>query len=129
MPVEAEQLGMAVAHRVALFVLSFMLALLVLELVRRELLKERYALLWLATAAFGLLVGIFPSIIVILSTTLHFQKLTVLFVLSFLFVLGLVLSFSVAISTLAERNRNLTQEVALLSHELELLKDKHTDEE
>ena len=37
------------------------LAGLILELVRRGRLKERYALLWLATALFTLFLGVFPD--------------------------------------------------------------------
>jgi len=111
-------------HRIGLLILSLLLLGLVLELVRRGALKEKYALLWLATSLFGLVMGVFPGLIVRLSKLLHFQFVTVLFVLSFLFILGLVLSFSVVISRLSERNRELTQEVALLAHTLEQLKGK-----
>jgi len=85
--------------------------------VRRGHLRERYALLWLATSLFGLVVGLFPNLIVYFSRLMHFQFLTLLFVVSFLFLLGLVLSFTVVISRQSERNRKLTQEVALLANE------------
>jgi len=115
------QMGFQTAHRIGLAAVSILLLLLVLELVRRGLLKERYALLWLATAVFGLVIGIFPRIIVVLADVLNFQYLTVFFVLSFIFGLGLVLAFSIVISRLVERNRRLTQEVALLSHTVKQL--------
>jgi len=41
--------------------------------------------------------------------------------LSFLFLLGIVLGFSVIISRLSERNRKLAQELALLAHRVERL--------
>ncbi|MEA3365683.1 MAG: DUF2304 domain-containing protein [Candidatus Hydrogenedentes bacterium] len=115
------QMGFQTAHRIGLAAVSILLLLLVLELVRRGLLKERYALLWLATAVFGLVIGIFPRIIVVLADVLNFQYLTVFFVLSFIFGLGLVLAFSIVVSRLVERNRRLTQEVALLSHTVKQL--------
>lgn len=111
-------------HRVALLIMSLVLLGLVLELVRRGMLKERYALLWLATSLFGLVLGIFPGLIVKLSQLLHFQFVTVLLALTFLFTLGLVLSFSVVISRLSERNRELTQEVALLENALKKLEKR-----
>jgi len=58
-----------------------------------------------------------------MSRVFHLQRLTVLFALSFLFLLGLVLAFTVVISRLTERNRDLAQEVALLGHELQKLKN------
>ena len=115
---ELLEIGIQPGHRAALLALSFVLLAFVLELVRRGLLKERYALFWLATSLFGLLVGVFPDSIVIFASIVQFQLLTALFVFSFLFMLGIVLSFTVLISRLSERNRALTQEVALLANRL-----------
>jgi len=110
-------------HRIALGVLSVALFGMVLELVRRERLKERYALLWLGTSAAGLVVGIFPGVIVWFAETFHFQMITTLFVVSFVYVLGIVLSFTVIISRLSERNRRLAQDVALLSHRVQRMEE------
>jgi hypothetical protein len=121
------QHGLVFAHRVGLLVLSVALLVLILELVRRGHLKERYALLWLVTAAAGFVIGVFPGIITGLSRVLSFQYLTLLFVVSFLFLLGLVLSFTVVISRLSERNRELTQEVALLEHALRRVEKRLED--
>lgn len=114
------------SHRVGLLLVSLSFMMLVLELVRREHLKERYALLWLAAAACGLGVGVFPSLITWTSALFGFQYLTVFFVGSFLFLLMLVLAFTVVISKLSERNRTLAQEVALLARRVEQLeRDSH----
>lgn len=113
------ELSIEPAHRVALMALSFILLGLVLELVRRDLLKERYALLWLATSMAGLVVGIFPGLIVKFAFLVQFQMLTALFVVGFMFTLSIVLGFSVVISRLTERNRVLAQELALLSTRLD----------
>ena len=114
------------SHRVGLLLVSLSFMILVLELVRREHLKERYALLWLAAAACGLGVGFFPSLITWTSALFGFQYLTVFFVGSFLFLLMLVLAFTVVISKLSERNRTLAQEVALLARRVEQLeRDGH----
>lgn len=120
---EASQLGFQTPHRVALLVLSLLLLGLVLELVRRQRFKERYALLWLAAAFCGVVVGIFPRLIIWIAHFAHVQFLTVVFGLSFVFLLGLVLSFSVVISRLSEHNRELAQELALLARRL-----KHIEE-
>lgn len=119
------QTGFHVMHRLGLFGLSLLLVLVVLELVRRGHLKERYALLWLATSGCGLLVGLFPSIIVRLSLWFEFQYLTVVYALSFLFLLLLVLVFTVVISALSERSRVLAQEVALLDARIRELEKPH----
>lgn len=120
-----EQTGFTMPHRVALLALSVMLLAVILELVRRGRFKERYALLWLASALFGLMVGVFPGIIVCIARILNVQFLTVVFGLAFVFFLGLILSFCVVISQLSEQNRELAQELALLANRLKTL--EHED--
>lgn len=115
------------SHRAGLLIISLAFMTLVLELVRRAHLKERYALLWLAAALCGLAVGLFPRLVIWLSATLGFQYLTVFFVGSFIFLLLLVLAFTVVISKLSERNRTLAQELALLARRVETLEEAHRD--
>jgi len=117
--------GFYTVHRFGLLGVSLLLMAFVLELVRRGRLKERYALLWLAAAGGSLLVGLFPAILVRLADMLHFQYLTVVYTLSFLFLLAIVLAFSVVISLLSERCRALAQEAALLSQRMDELERRH----
>jgi hypothetical protein len=116
--------GLQFHHRIAILMLSLALLGLVLELVRRGMLKERYALLWLVTASGGLAIGVAPGLIVAIADWFNFQYLTVIFVIYFFFSFGLVLNFSIVISQLYERNRALTQEVALLAHALDKLQNE-----
>ncbi len=124
---EVQQFAIQPSHRLAIAILSIVLFGLVLELVRRDYLKERYALLWLATSAFGLVIGVLPNLIGRIAHVFHFQMITILFVVSFLYVLGIVLGFSIVISKITERNRRLAQEVALLGNRLERLEETHGD--
>ena len=121
---ELDIMSIQPAHRIALMLLSLLLVGLVLELVRRDYLKEKYALLWLATSTAGLIFGIFPRIIIWITSLLHFQLLTTLYAISFLYTLGIVLAFSVIISNQTERNRVLAQEVALLSNRVSRLEEE-----
>jgi len=118
-----QQITIQPGHRVAITILSLLLVGLVLELVRRDYLKEKYALLWVATSLTGLFIGIFPGILTWLTHTLKFQLLTTLYALSFLYTLGIILAFSVIISRLVERNRVLAQEVALLGNRVRHLEE------
>jgi len=115
-------------HRAALFAMSLVVLGAVFELVRRGLLKERYALLWLGAAAAGLVVGIFPGIISIVADAFRLQYLTVIFLVYFVFTLFIVLVFSVVISRLVERNRALAQEVALLALSVKQLEEGRRNE-
>ncbi len=119
-----DSLSLQFAHRLGLLGFSVLLALVVLELVRRGLLRERLALLWLATAAMGLLMGIFPRSIVVLAHLFHFQFITLVVVVESLFILGIVLAFSVSLSRLGNRNRRLAQEHALLARQVEQLEKR-----
>ena len=121
---ELQLIGIQPAHRVALLALSLVLLGFVLELVRRDLLREKYALLWLATSLLGLVIGVVPDLLVAFAQMMRFQLLTALFVFSFVFTLAIVLGFTVVISRLSERNRELAQEVALLNHEMGRIRDK-----
>jgi len=118
------QEGFYLAHRLGLLVASVLLVAAVLELVRRGYLKERYALLWLVASGGCLLLGLFPQIIVRFSNWFGFQYLTTVYVLSFLFLIAIVLAFSVAISQLSERSRTLAQELALMEERLRRVEGK-----
>lgn len=121
---ELQLIGIQPGHRVALLGMSVILLGFVLELVRRDLLREKYALLWLATSVVGLTIGVVPDLLVAFAQLMRFQLLTALFVFSFIFTLAIVLGFTVIISRLSERNRELAQEVALLNHEMGQIRRK-----
>ena len=125
---EAITFAIQPGHRLALMLISLALLALVLELVRRDLLKERYALLWLATSVAGLVIGLFPSILERTAAALSFQLLTLLFVTGFAFLLLVILGYTVVISRLSERNRKLAQEIALLWQRIEDLERHERNE-
>lgn len=93
---------------------SILLLIIVFELIRRRRLKEEYSLLWLLSGVIILTFSIFPNLLLIISQALGMFYLTVLFVISFLFLLLIVLHFSTVISQLSERNKELTQELSIL---------------
>lgn len=91
----------------------------VLELVRRRRLIERYALLWMVLAATLLVLAIWTDL---LSWTTNLVGIEVpangLFIAAFGVAFLLLLHFSVATSRLAEETKILAQEVARLDAEL-----------
>jgi hypothetical protein len=92
---------------------------LVIELVRRGRLKERYSLLWLL-ASIVMLVFAFSR--GLLETASHLLGIlyppSFLFLIAFFFLLLITLHFSTVISRLSEQNKRLAQEIALLRQEL-----------
>jgi hypothetical protein len=94
---------------------SLILLLLILELIRRRYLRERYSLLWIVTGGFFLLLSIKVDLLPEISNLLGFSiPSNALFFLGILFLILLSLGLSVITSRLAEKNRILTQRVVLL---------------
>ena len=104
---------------------SVVLLGIVLELIRSRKLRERYALLWLATAGAILFFAAWRSGLHQLSDALGIAyPPNALFVLAMLFVLVLLLHFSTVISKLSDRTTTLTQQLALLEERLRQVEDK-----
>ncbi len=96
-------------------VLTVGLLFIVLELVRRRRLLERYALLWLFSAVvlMGLAAwrGLLESVAALMGI---YYAPSALFVIAFGFILVLLLHFSIAVSKLADQSKVLAQRLALL---------------
>jgi hypothetical protein len=94
--------------------LSILILTIVFELIRRGKLKEEYSLLWLLSGVIILLFSIFPGLLDIISHAMGMYYLTTLFVLSFLFLLLIVLHFSTVISELSKKNKELAQDLSVM---------------
>ncbi len=94
--------------------ISISILVIVFELIRRSRLKEEYSLLWLLSGTVILAFSIFPGLLDIISRALGVYYLTALFIISFLFLLFIVLYFSTVISQLSEKNKDLAQELSIL---------------
>jgi hypothetical protein len=107
---ELEEIAVAVVVCAAIF-----------ELVRRKRLMERYAILWLVAGV---------TVLVLATAQGAIQKLahdagvsytpSALFAISFLFVLVMLVQFSMTISRLSDQNTALAQRLALLQQRLEV---------
>lgn len=92
---------------------------LVVELIRRGRLKERYSLLWLFASGVLLVLSSSRGILEYISNMMGiYYPPSFLFLLAFLFLLLITLHFSVTISGLSEKNKRLAQELALLRQEM-----------
>jgi hypothetical protein len=120
--------------RVSLVAAAISIALLavVLELIRTRRLRERYALLWLLTAAVLLVLSLWRSGLDTIAglVGIHYAP-SALFVLGSLFIIVVLLHYSTVISRLSDENAILAQRVALLEadREREGLERDSLDEE
>lgn len=97
--------------------------LFVLELVRQRRLREDYSLLWLGTAVAMLILSVWRDGLHSLSMLVGIAyPPNFLFLVALLFVLFLLLYFSTVITRLAQENKEIAQQIALLRYELEKLK-------
>lgn len=99
---------------------SILLILVVLELIRGRRLKERYALLWLATGVVLLVLSVWRGGLNTIAGWLGVSTYppAVLFAVATLFILLVLLHYSTVISKLTDENVDLAQRVALLEERL-----------
>jgi hypothetical protein len=91
------------------------LFVVLLDLVRRRRMLERYAIVWLFCAFALLGLSVWKGLLTELAHAVGiFYAPSALFVIAFGFVLVLLLHFSIAVSKLAEQNKVLAQRLALL---------------
>jgi len=99
---------------------ALVLFAVVIDFIRRGLLKEKYSVLWLAAAVLVMLLSIKRGLLDYVAGAIGVAyPPTLLFLVAFLFVLLILLHFSVVISISYERNKVLSQEIALLRRSLE----------
>ena len=96
-------------------IISLIILVVVVDLIRRGMLKEQYALLWIASAIVLMMLSVWRGLLDIIASSLGVAyPPSFLFLVAFLFLLLIVLYFSVVISNISEKNKKLSQEVALL---------------
>ena len=115
--------------RIAVIAIAVLVAAIVVELVRRRRMMERYALLWLGAAATLLVLAIWKGLLTTLSADVGIKApANALFAVGFAFVVVLLLSVSLAISRLSDQNKQLAQRVALLDDRLAALEKQNAPE-
>jgi hypothetical protein len=95
------------------------LLLLVLELVRRRALLERYALLWLFSSVVILALAVWQDALNVLARSIGIVSApNALFFVAMAFILVLLLHFSAAMSRLNDQSKVLAQRQAILEQRL-----------
>lgn len=115
--------------QIAAIVGSLVLFGVVIDFIRRGLLKEKYSILWLALCVAVMVLAIKRSILdtVALKLGVSYPP-SLLFLVAFLFILLILLHFSVVISILHEKNKILAQEITMLRHAVKQGRDCETQD-
>lgn len=94
---------------------SLFILIIVIELIRRNHLKERYSLIWLAAATVLLGFSIWRKLLDFIALRIGiFYPPSFLFLIAIAFLLVLLLHFSTIVSSLSEHNKRLAQEIGML---------------
>ena len=97
-------------QRIEAIALAIVVSVLIFELVRRRHLMERYAILWLVAGLTVLVLALWKGL---LSTLAHavgiYYTPSALFAVTFLFVILMLVHFSMTISRLSDQNTILAQ--------------------
>ena len=95
------------------------MAVFVAELLRRGILREKFAALWLAVSGLLILVAVFPQLLRSAADALGFAvPSNLLFFVSILFLLLVAVQLSYEVSKLEARTRRLAEDLALLRSEV-----------
>ncbi len=107
---------------IAAFLLALAIVALVIEMLRRKKLREKYAVLWLIVGVATLVLAAFPRLLNIVAEYVGVQiPSNLLFAMSILMLLGVCLHLSWEISVVEDETRTLAEEVAILRTQLEAL--------
>lgn len=96
-----------------------------LEMVRWKKLREEYSVLWLLTSlAMFVMVVKYEWLVALTQLIGAVVPTTTLFLGSLIFLTLIAVQFSIKISKMADQIKNLTQENALLAHEVRQLQER-----
>lgn len=120
MSLQLVQLATVASQRIEVIVAGVLICGVIFELVRRKHLMERYALLWLLAGLMVLVLAIWRGLLTTFSHAVGiYYPPAALFAVAFLFVLLMLLHFSITVSRLSDQNKILAQRLALLQQQLE----------
>ncbi len=108
---------------------SIFIFVVVIELIRRNHLKERYSLIWLTTSLVLIIFSVWRKLLDYISLKLGiYYPPSFLFLLAITFLIVLLLHFSMIVSSLSEENKRLAQEMGILKTRLDQVEKKTRSE-
>jgi len=105
-------------------VISIGFFIVTFEFIRKRHLREEYAILWLATSFAIAILSLWPGLIDIISKITGFYYITAILIIIFVFVIAILMHYSIVISKIKDMNKELVQRYALLEHKIKELEKK-----
>ena len=109
--------------QIASLLFSGFILYIIFEMVRKRKIREEYSILWFMMGLIFLLISSSPKIVDSLGSLfgiLYAPTLILLILIAF--ILSVLIHFSVVLSRLSEKNKDLIQEVGLLKYEVSKLR-------
>lgn len=112
------------------FIASLGLLAVVLELVRRKSIKERFALLWIFASLAMIIFSLWEDFLEIIATMvgIYYAPAVILPMIIF-FVVVLFLYFSVIVTQQSDKIKTLAQKTAILEQRIDMLEEKREESE
>jgi len=109
---------MTIQQKAFAIIASLLIFIVIINLVKNKKLKEEYSWLWLLTGFVMIVLVLWYDILVVLTNLIGaVLPTTTLFIFAILFLMCIVLNFSIKISKLTDQVKNLTQKVSLMEAE------------
>lgn len=106
---------MLYGQKIFAIIASSLLLLLIVELVRRRKMREEYSFLWIVTGVMILVLTVWYDLLVALTHLIGaVLPTTTLFIFGMIFLVLILIHFSIRISDFASKIEELAQEVAML---------------
>jgi hypothetical protein len=104
--------------QIVVLISAILLFIVVLNLVRLRRLREEYSWLWLAAATFYLVMALIPDLIEVISDFIGITNAITAFVFfGLLFIVLILIHYSVRLSKLTNQMKDVAQQIALLDGE------------
>lgn len=110
---------MALTLRIIIFIIGTLFFITVLELVRQKKFREELSIIWLGMS-FGVILSSFADLIIdplAFALGISYPPALVFLIICFLFAL-VMLYFSLVVSNLKSKNKELAQKIALMEYKL-----------
>ena len=105
-------------------ILAIIFFLSTIEFIRKRHLREEYAILWLSMSLAIALLSLWPGLVALLSQLTGLFYVSAVVAIIFIFLISVLMHYSIVISRIKETNKELVQKYALL--ELRLKEVEHS---
>ena len=102
-------------------ILAIIFFLFTIEFIRKRHLREEYAILWLSMSLAIALLSLWPGLVALFSRLTGLFYVSAVVVIIFIFLISVLMHYSIVISRMKETNKELVQKYALLELRLKEL--------